>query len=565
MYIDKMKVHDFRAFQKPFELKLGRYITAISGLNGIGKSTLLAILTNSSELKVKDGRLLNGEQFKGDFSDVIMYDSKNDTVGPKATVYFKELPSNTNDSIYTNVLDFRASKHSYTRKNVHFKLISGTTQYEKTETPEKNIRYRLIPEKTEDRPSEKKINWPSYYLGLSRLYPVGETERAKKSSISSDIKKELLEKHIDILSERIPGDPADSELQNLSIPNVSKSKFGIETNAYGSTSNSSGQDNLGQILLTLKSFELLKDNLGINYHGGILAIDELDASLHPAAQNRLFDWLFLRAKQLNIQIVFTTHSISLLEHISDKIDQHGVAQNDIKISYLSTELDMPGQVFEHENPDPDYFRHNLTKTYQTQLQFNRPVNAILEDDVARHFFKLIIEHSKFSDLNEVVLPEVSISWNHLLNLIEAVPTNFRNTLIVLDPDVNPKNNDSLKKQLEKNYLSIIPNDPNGTLFTLPGTKEIEEMLLDYLLSLNSNADFYHDPFILNCGYDMDAALKSYEKVKGQKNAYKHWFTDNSHYIDALMKFWIIDNSNEVDEFCKTIHQAFCRCKANLQN
>ncbi|KAA8788083.1 ATP-binding protein, partial [Lactobacillus crispatus] len=72
----------------------------------------------------------------------------------------------------------------------------------------------------------------------------------------------------------------------------------------------------GQIIEAVLSFEMLKKQLGKSYIGGILAIDEIDATLHPAAQNRLIDWLLKKSKELKLQIVFTTHSLTLLEHLS---------------------------------------------------------------------------------------------------------------------------------------------------------------------------------------------------------------------------------------------------------
>ena len=44
-------------------------------------------------------------------------------------------------------------------------------------------------------------------------------------------------------------------------------------------------------------------------------IDELDATMHPAAQIRLLNVLYEEAKLLNLQIVFTTHSLSLNKRI----------------------------------------------------------------------------------------------------------------------------------------------------------------------------------------------------------------------------------------------------------
>ena len=74
-----------------------------------------------------------------------------------------------------------------------------------------------------------------------------------------------------------------------------------------------GQDNIGQIITAILSFKRLKSNLGDNYKGGILLIDELDASMFPAAQHKLIEFLFKHSSKLDLQVVFTTHSIEILE------------------------------------------------------------------------------------------------------------------------------------------------------------------------------------------------------------------------------------------------------------
>ncbi|MBG1279471.1 AAA family ATPase [Lactococcus lactis] len=51
MWAKKIELHDFRAFENFFEMDLAKNITCISGHNGIGKSTILAVLNNCGELK----------------------------------------------------------------------------------------------------------------------------------------------------------------------------------------------------------------------------------------------------------------------------------------------------------------------------------------------------------------------------------------------------------------------------------------------------------------------------------------------------------------------------------
>lgn len=569
MWIKSLTVHDFRAFQKEFHMDLGRYITAIGGLNGIGKSTLLAILTNGSELKLKDGKLLNGAQFKGDFRDIVMYDPINDTTGDKATIEYTDLPEHA-DSPYVKKLTFRATvQHATTNKN-SFILDKKTGQYVKKTVKKQNDRYRLIPKTIKGYwDSSSKIKWPSYYLGLSRIYPIGETERATKHELPADVSQRIIKKHADILSEKFYQNDSEynkTKFQNLNISNVTKSKSGIETETYGATSNSSGQDNVGQILLTLLSFETLKDELGDNYYGGILAIDELDATLHPAAQNKLFDWLFVRSKQLNLQIIFTTHSLSLLEHISKKISEPGVEPNEVKISYLSSNSDIPGVVREHIDPVPEYFRNNLMETYSRE-SFNSRVNAIMEDDIGRWFLNLIIEHSDYTSLQRIYFPKVHISWNHLINLLTSAPEQFRTLLFILDPDLNTTNgNRELQNCLQKNFSSSVPNNPKGNLFILPGNDSIEKMLWKYVSKMKSDNPFFNIAFIENSGWTHDIVIKEgieSDKYRNDKNKYKHWFEDNHQFMDELARSWIIDHKTEVTQFTKILNQAFHKINSTL--
>lgn len=187
MYIEKIVIQNFRAFQSEealhsgYEIKLGRHITCISGHNGIGKSTILAMLSNCAELKLKYGRLLNGDKFSGDYSTIIKYDERSDTPGHKCTIYFENLPemeNKENDNIYVKKLGFRAA-----------------TQGKDSENP----RYRLIPIKTEERNNEKKINWPVYYLGLSRLFPVGESDEVDKKLIKDNKISEIIKEYKNFL------------------------------------------------------------------------------------------------------------------------------------------------------------------------------------------------------------------------------------------------------------------------------------------------------------------------------------------------------------------------------
>ena len=95
---------------------------------------------------------------------------------------------------------------------------------------------------------------PSFYLGLSRLYPLGENEaevveeRRFKSKLTQSDLRWLLTNYKNILS-------IEDTIESISNYEINKKRSGgVNTPEYDYLSNSSGQDNLMQILYLLLSF-----------------------------------------------------------------------------------------------------------------------------------------------------------------------------------------------------------------------------------------------------------------------------------------------------------------------
>ena len=65
MYISRMEINHFRRF-KDVNIKLGRYLTCISGQNGVGKSQILALLGNSGQIPKSMGTNLEERAFHAD-------------------------------------------------------------------------------------------------------------------------------------------------------------------------------------------------------------------------------------------------------------------------------------------------------------------------------------------------------------------------------------------------------------------------------------------------------------------------------------------------------------------
>lgn len=140
--ITKINLNKFRQFENK-EFNIAPYLTILSGFNGTGKSTLLAILANSCELK--NFKTLKNSTFRADISDIL-----------KGSMEYDQSASN----VFS--IDFLDEQNR--PFTVPFRI---SWQDNKT-------RFRLIPKQPTPDKSESKVIFPVIYLGLSRLYPLGE-------------------------------------------------------------------------------------------------------------------------------------------------------------------------------------------------------------------------------------------------------------------------------------------------------------------------------------------------------------------------------------------------------
>lgn len=559
MHVTELKIDNFRAFKgdEDYTFDFGPYVNCISGHNGIGKSTILAILSNCGELKKKDGSQLNGKAFIGEYSQLIKGDESFDRPGDVCTIKFSNLPDfHDPANIYVESLTFRATFQNVTRQKKKYKLVDKSTiphRYEMVSETEKFTRYRLLPKPTEERDTEKKLNWPSLYLGLSRLYPIGESEEPKKEIISLDILDNIKEIHKNILS----SNDEYTSITGVTSSDVSrKSGIGIETENYSYLSNSSGQDNLGQILLSIFSFENLV-NTYPEYCGGILLIDEIDATLHPAAQNKLLDFLFEKSKELNLQIVFTTHSQSLLEYINFK-NRDARSEDIIINNYLINSRDKVELI---KNPTTEYIRTNLTETHRG-FGIAKKVTVLTEDSVGRWLLNNILKIKEAPFISRLTIAETSIGWTEIIKLIKDDYKLFSNLLIFLDPDISlPTNKSQLNSMLAGTQYQRKINKSNGNIFFLQFDKKIETVFWDYIKDLPASHKYYYDARLAEDGITKQIILtdgpdSSHYSIFPEKERVKKWFEDHLWLCDVAFEFWMNENIGEINSFYTKFESAY---------
>lgn len=87
----------------------------------------------------------------------------------------------------------------------------------------------------------------------------------------------------------------------------------------------------------LRRAVLLSSTLHMLKGGGLLLVDEVEAGIHISALQRVFGWLANVAKELDVQIVATTHSLEALDGIAGAL---GDSVNDLVTYHLDQQVDV---------------------------------------------------------------------------------------------------------------------------------------------------------------------------------------------------------------------------------
>ena len=523
MFISELYIERFRLFRRN-KFKLGKYMTAITGFNATGKSTVLGLLGHCGELKPKRLKPLLQGAFKAELSEILKFSEDYDKkIANLGSITFTDYAACGNCQ-YPSGLLYRAFWQKYSNGK----------------------RYRIIPKKTAEWASSGKINWPTLYLGLCRLYPLGESLGVTKIHPSGKLSVEENDFIINNMKSILNIREESKDFTIASISETNKKRgVGFNTDIYNYLSNSAGQDNLGQILMAILSFKRLKTQLGNDWHGGLLVIDELDAVLHPLAQNKLIDFLYHQAKEIGMQIVFTSHSLGLLEYVSRKTKYNNV--NTINDYELVSVTNANGPVEVVQNPPFDAIYNELMATYLTPA--SRKISVFSEDDEARFFIKKLLE--KYSVRFKLL--EVSFGRDQLLRMLTDDFQNFKQYIYILDGDLDDSD-------IEKYTQKVAPAKV-GCILTLPGDKSPEQVIWEYLNQLTSD-----HAFIKWGGLQMGYSKRSIEengpfsdKYNGcekEREKFKQWFNDNTQLVNDVFYHWCEDNNQSVEKFVQDFITAY---------
>lgn len=434
--LERMQIKSFRGL-KNVSLEFGDRVTLICGKNGTSKSTILGIVAQIFS-------------FATDYSE-----EKPIRNGLRK---YKTLFGKTYESVFSEHFRFSEKFDLPGSMDVAFQLYDGIENIQKN-----NLRLRLYDsqDRSKSRPvlrgnKDRNVTHPVIYLSVNRLTPIVSRDYDLASDDYIEKNRELALK----LSNKIL-------LQESTVIDATKGSLNSlapHTDSYDFQSISVGEDNVGQIIRALLSFKKLKETYA-NYAGGLLLIDEADAGLFPAAQIELFDVFQTFCRDYGIQVIMTSHSPTLLETIYNQKDTKSY-----KINYLT---DTYGKLEVKENfswREIEADLHVKTKPVKEELSIKFPrVNVYCEDIEAREFFRSLIRKRNLTKI--IKISEISLGSEQLMSLAkEKVPEFFKMSVVVLDGDKKVSGN--------KNFCQ------------LPGELPPDQLLVDYLMSLPDDADFW---------------------------------------------------------------------------
>lgn len=484
MIIKKVRIKKFRGFREQ-EFELGSQLTAIAGQNGTQKSTLLGMITQTFSIP-KDNPMsvekpLCGGSYRSAFSDKFRLSPKFDK--PK-------------DHEWSLVFD-------------------NDQQFEIESIPRtKNSNVRFWRKGSKDK-GDGYIQFPTIFLSLKRLMPIAEENTIKTDeSLLTDVEvQKFKELHNKVLISH------STITSTTGITSTNKQTVCVSTDFYDWNQNSMGQDNLAKILLALLSFRRLKEKYPSLYKGGILAIDELDATMYPASQVELLKVLRKYASELKLQIIFTTHSITLLKAVDElccNIKLRSESSNQVRIIYLKRSDE---KILVKSDVDFKGIVLDLNVIALASTEKRNKIIVYAEDKETKQFAKTILK-TKADCLKFIDIP---LPCSTLIEMVyQGVPAfSYPYSIILLDGDV----------RMNKVYMNKLKKAKN--VMILPGKESPERMLAKFLYDISDADDLWAS---LSEGYTKQVCFRefTYEQImdsgeSGRQDA-KRWFRTQMQFL-----------------------------------
>lgn len=527
--IKRLHINQYRKI-KDLDFDFAPGLNAISGTNGTCKTSLLHLFSNSFQAVTRNCPWLI------DTKCLQIINAVNAITNPKVESLTRG-DRKYNDPAH-GVRGILFTVDYFDRDSLGFRRHNSLI----------NSRYAVKP-KYPPGAHDKLPYCPVIYLGLSRLVPFGEYQN---DDAVLNIKKNLPEEYQQEKSKIY------QRFTHYTISSTNAQKMGdiktraeFSSNCDGIDSNtiSAGEDNLHIILTALVSLEYYYKSISPSKTvESVLLIDELDATLHPAFQINLLNLFREFSRLYKIQIVFTTHSMSILENMLNCHDN---------VIYL---VDNITKITKMDDLDIFKIKMHLSSLTHDDIYRDKVIPIFTEDEEARFLLDLLLSYfeeikpEEFRGVRRFFhIVQVNIGAENLMGIFRdsKLLRMTMKSICVLDGDHNSE---------LTNYIVALPGSNSAS----PGTRlSPERLLFTYADYLYDNDDpFWAEPTVISKGYskhfyigrikekreEFDAALAAGTNTKKEREFNKDLFNHEKGFFEFLFKHWMHNPANRVEIF-----------------
>jgi predicted ATPase len=534
-----------RPFRKlgGIQIEISERITLIAGRNGVGKSTILALIAGSSGVARSKFKTYLGIEARLNTEEILRLSFTRDYV------------KSVSDRPYV-LLNYKLGDKSFVKKG----NVSGNEKRLRV-VPRNEPKATIIIEGV-TIPESGKVPVPTIYLGMTRVIPTGETNPECLQTSKVSMEPEDLRIYQEF-SEAVIHSGAvlqDGNVIAQSISGTKKNSLYPNYTGHDATTVSLGQDSLSAIATSLASFSKLRREMGSEYRGGLLVIDELDAGFHPRAQTKLVDQLKSKARELQIQVIATTHSLTMLQHAHKDIfndRRMGVPPDQIVYLKGGNPIELL-DVTDFSAVHADMHMQLLRVTPDKKI-----VKVYVEDDEASLFLLAILTAARKKFIKDAtgyrldVVP-VHVGCSNLVGLIKA-DDHFKSVVIAVDADASgvkgsnalnvvrlPVDPLNLKKQSPEVILREMCQKMVEDRTAYPATKK--------MIRSQGGDETYIQEYILDRKQDEKDADKP---IENDRDVAKAWFNNRLEFISGmkLIEGWVADNVDGVQKFMLDLTRA----------
>lgn len=505
-------IKNFRSLKNCY-IKLGSNLTVLSGKNGTMKSALLGLIAHPFN-SPNDAKDLVGTPLKTTISNVFK---------------MSKIFDNQKYEYYLDLVDIDGNPiHEYVSMYYVKNIL--------TKEPE---RLRVVVGRKRGK-GDGNFNLNTAYINFKRLFPIIDTDSVEKTenNMLQEDKDFIKNAYLKIFQK------TDYDNATLVSDDMNKETFAPSNSNYNFEAISSGEDNLGHILLKMLAFKNYcqgRDSLQ-----GVFCIDEVEASLHPIAQDNLIDFLLDFSKKYNIQIVVTTHSLSLINHVIEKQNLMNNGKDKICLNMISTRFTDNGAYNIITNPDYNQAYTELTLKGKSSSAREK-IFVILEDDVEKQLFNLVIRKREAKKYMKRISNLTNFSKGNSFTFLSKLAKNaeelLKNAIIIFDADV--------KENLD-NYRTSVYKMPS--LYGLC----LEAEIIKYIVELPGDANLFRECNKEKQSFINDFAQKditNFEISFLERNSKrcKNWKDSDKNFL-KYVRIYVKENRNIFDPFEKSIYK-----------